>query len=51
MGGDALQVDMYVCVFKRGQISVYCLWVMLVMLWDMVEGDQSCLSNAPLHMK
>ena len=23
---------------------------MLVMLWDMVEEEQSCKSNAPLHI-
>ena len=26
-------------------------WVMQVMLWDMIEGNESKLSNKPLHMK
>jgi len=30
---------------------VYWLWVMQVLLWFMIEEQQSCKSNAPLHLK
>ena len=46
-----LNVYIFICLEEGRYQYDYWLYAMLVILQSMIEEHQSCISNAPLHMK
>ena len=42
---------MFICLGVDISMIIGMSWAMIVILKDVIEEDQSCLSNAPLHIK